>query len=206
MGMIGCIVTSLGAISPQSVKKLGGKLTDYLATKPNNVLMRQAFSQAGLYTGNTLAQSLNGCLIELSARLVTLLLSALLVVAGLISFWFYALWRSTNSESNVLWLIGGQACLLLAVSCIVELSLAHKDENLPQWVRRLLRAVVHLSDPLGIVAYRVVYPIVSIFTIALPRLWYRALKKIHARGWEWFFAWIGVVIVLLCGFLRIFIL
>jgi len=216
MQLASAILLSLGVLTPEIVRTVGTRLAGFVLTKPNSLLLKRAHARiigskipaqdkstgfkeslAGL-----LSHFIEECSIELSVRLLTYFLAAMLSLLLLFSLSLWGLLAATlRADVHPLLLVLSIVGLLISTSGVCAILGPSERSSQPNNAfARLPTRVLRIASSAWCLAYPLQWlmlHLVSLFTMTMPLAWYRSLKAIHARGINWVFTLVGLTLFVL---------
>jgi hypothetical protein len=208
--LVSGLLLTTAILTPATVKQLGNKIASWLKT-PAGWIMAKA-GQAAVYTDPdkqfTIVEGIARGAVQVAVQLYTLMASTVFCWTILIAISIYGFVMRpsvviptgftryippnvTLSSDVIYW---ASVCgLIIAVSYLFWLvafflSDLGRSSNAATWI---LFRLGFCSWPLRKVITATFW-FLSIFTIFLPRWWYRGIKVVHEKGVEWLLAVIGI--------------
>jgi len=190
LDIIAAILLSLGVLSPNLIRIVGSKICEFLNTEPKSSIMKSAKYQ--VIKPDTVEKHIEACFIHLTIALVTYLFALFLVSIMYIAF---GIWLAFSSKGlffypiSIFSIIIGFIC---GVCFLQELGLVKKDFPGDRYFISFFK--ITYADKLAVFSIFAVGKVLSVFTMGIPYLWYRALKEIHARGVSWAATVLGLIL------------
>lgn len=199
LGLVSFAVGSLGVLTPEIVRNLGLRLANHITSRPKDSLFFQAAYNKTVnpeIEEGDIKQWFSRCVIEFVVSMLTAVIGMVLTFVLLIGLSLWGLvyaWTAPGPHP----LIWGLSVVGILISISSAASWMPKPNNPATTFGKVIRSVFRANEHLLIITKPLIWlstKFVSIFTVTLPSWWYRSLKAVHARGFNWLFALLGLVL------------